>query len=683
MRLAVLLLGLLSSLTAAAAAQDTLAVDSSGRSAAGITLRGTLPDDEVRELLRQYDVLPYEVILTGPTTGFHTVPLEQASLELILELITEARARMVRGAETWPCHLIARLQEMRGRRNVRAAPGERESFARLRLSEIEAARSARERVLRGEGAVHFVKVVGRPENIRRLASDPRVRDITFGRLISNGGRQEFLVGRPNISRQRLPRTTPEVDALSDDEVEARLDRLVSDPPVECREMLRNARMNEPAARPQPADRGAYQAAGLVLRAEARLTTKEGIASHPANTRLPEVVRTVLTVTNPSDRRVETGIRGCTLLLRVYRAGDRVGEPVWDAGRTGQCMQAPMRLSLGPGESRTFEDRTDVWRILGESLSPGRYAFAALFRLADETLEIPAGELELSNRLEGFAYRASTRLVGTTLHATASITNTTSQPVYLEYGDCALSVRAYRTPDRTGEPAWRSEFRAPWDGYGGYDCLAYLATATVAPGATFQPREFQLTVPLIEILGDSLPDGQYYFSASLRLNFARTAEFPAGNMDLSLLRQPLPASRMAESVTYRAETSVIDGAGPATIRTVVTATLRDAGREIGRTSAALRRFSRECPAVLYAYRDRARRDAAPRSGAADWTSARDCGTELQEMVLRGGRPRTFEVRASARDILGDRLPPGRYYFAVAVRTGERAVYLAAGEAGLRR
>jgi hypothetical protein len=680
MRLVALLLGLLSSVTTAAAAQDTIAVDSSGRSAAAITLRGTLRDEEVHELLRRYEVLPYEVILTGPTTGFHAVPVAQAGLELI----AEARARMARGVETWPCHLIARLGEMRARRNVRAAPGERESFARLRLSEIEAARAARERVLRGEGAVYILKVIGRPENIRRLASDPGVRDITFGRLISNGGRQEFLVSRPNIPRQQLPRTTPEVDALSDDEVEARLDRLVTDPPAECREMLRNARMDEPAVRPQPVgERGAVHAAGLVFRAEARLATEEAISPQPGNTRLPEVVRTVLTVTNPSDRPVETGIRGCTLLLRVYRADDQARGPVWDAGRGGQCTQDPMRLSLGPGESRTFEDRTDVWRILGESLPPGRYAFAALFRLADETLEIPAGELELSNRLEGFAYRASTRLVGTRLHATASITNTTSRPIYLEYGDCALSVRAYRTADRSGEPAWRSEFRAPWAGYGGYDCLAYLATATVAPGATFQPREFQLAVPVIEILGDSLPDGRYYFSASLRLNFARTAEFPAGSANLSLIRQPLPASRMAASVTFRAQTAVMDAAGAPTIRTTVTATLMDAGREIGRMSAALHRFSRECPVVLYAYRDRARRDAAPRSGAADWTSARDCGSELQEMVLRGGEPRTFEVRASAREILGDRLPPGRYYLAAAVRTGGRIVYLAAGEAELRR
>jgi hypothetical protein len=270
-----------------------------------------------------------------------------------------------------------------------------------------------------------------------------------------------------------------------------------------------------------------------------------------------------------------------------------------------------------------------------------------------------------------------------LGVTASVTNTTSRPIYVEYGACALSLRAYRTPDRSGEPVWRSEFRASWRGGSTYVCLAYGASATIAPGATFQAREFRLAVPLIEVVGDSLPNGRYYFSATLNLNFARTPEFPAGTADIRLVRQPLPASRMADAVTYRAVTSVVEAAGSPVIRTVITATLRDDGRAIGRTSAALHRFSRDCPVVLHVYRDRSRRDAAPRSGPADWSSARDCGSELQEMVLRGGEPRTFEMRASARDILGNRLPPGRYYFAAAVRGERRTVYLSAGDADLTR
>ena len=54
-----------------------------------------------------------------------------------------------------------------------------------------------------------------------------------------------------------------------------------------------------------------------------------------------------------------------------------------------------------------------------------------------------------------------------------------------------------------------------------------------------------------------------------------------------------------------------------------------------------------------------------------------------MWLQQGDSRTFSLRASARDILGERLPPGRYYFVAVVRAEERAVYLSAGEADLSR
>jgi hypothetical protein len=53
-------------ISAAGAAQDTLGADSAGRAAAGVVLGGKLTDDEVRELLRQYSVLPYAAYLAGP-----------------------------------------------------------------------------------------------------------------------------------------------------------------------------------------------------------------------------------------------------------------------------------------------------------------------------------------------------------------------------------------------------------------------------------------------------------------------------------------------------------------------------------------------------------------------------------------------------------------------------------------
>jgi hypothetical protein len=391
------------------------------------------------------------------------------------------------------------------------------------------------------------------------------------------------------------------------------------------------------------------------------------------------------VSNPSGERVETGVRDCTMTLRAYRPSGTRGAPVWDAARGRQCREGPTLLVLSPGESRTFVASTDVWRILGDSLPPGRYAFAAVFRLADQTLEIPAGEVVLPDRLAGLRFRTEIRLVGTELRAASSVTNTTSRAIYLEYGACALRLRAYRSPARSGAPVWRSERRGPWERRGGYACPAYLKTGALAPGATLQSREFRLRVPLIEILGDSLLDGRYYFSAIVRLNHGHTREIPSGSAMLALPREPLPSSRVAGSAMYTAATDVVDSVSSPTIRATVTVVLPQHPEALRRgiENASLQRYSRNCPLVLHAYRDRARRDAAPRSGAPDWTSARDCGTELQEFVLRGDEPRTFEVRATAREILGERLPPGRYYFAIAVHHEHRTIYLAAGEAELRR
>jgi hypothetical protein len=669
MRLAVLLLGLLSSVTAAAAAQDSLAVDSLGRSAAGLVFGGALTDDEVRELLRRYNVLPYAVHFSGAIGGFRDVPPEQASLELI----AETRLRTVRHAERWTCQLLGRGRPARqSEPHVRPAPGERDLMSRLRLTEAERARSTREGLLRGELAIYSVAVIGRVEDVERLRADPRVRHFRAGQLVRNGLRREFVVPGLWPPRTEPPRIAPEIDALSAEEVRARLDNLLARPLPECRETLRNVDADEPSVRPQPAPgrADAYTAAGLTFHAESRVVARRGLQPGEVSS-----VNVVLTVSNPSNRRIETPIRGCTTLLRAYRAGARPDPPVLDWSRGMQCEQDPTVLALDPGESRTFEEGAEAWHILGDSLPEGRYALTVLFRLADQTLEIPAGEVTLSHAVEGLAFRASTRLADTVLRATGSVTNTTTRPIRIQFGACALVLRAYRSADRTGRPVWDSRQREPWAGSYGYGCPAYLATRTLAPGQTIRPHEFAARFPLAEILADSLPDGRYYFSASLRINHAHTPEFPAGSLRLSLPRPPLPASRTAHAVVYRAATEPAPSP-TAAIRTTVIATLTHAG-------GSRLRYSLECPVTLYAYRSRARRDAAPRSGEPDWKSPQRCGRELQEMWLTRGDSRLLELRTSVQEILGDRLPPGRYYFVAVVREERRTVYLSAGEADLTR
>jgi hypothetical protein len=433
---------------------------------------------------------------------------------------------------------------------------------------------------------------------------------------------------------------------------------------------------------QPQERSA---AGLLFRADVRLIAERATMPVPPGTRMPQAIRVVVRVRNPSNTRIETTVRGCTVLLRSYRVGDRAGTLAWDQGRGIECMQDPLRLALDAGESRRFDQQIDASWIVGDSLPPGRYAFTAVFRLADETLEIPAGELELPNQLESLTYKVDTRLVDTVLYATARVSNAGTRAVYLEYGDCVLSLRAYRTPDRTSPPVWRSEARATWDGAQSYACLSYLAVTTLAPGATANPLERELRIPVIEVLGDSLPNGRYYFSGTLNLNSARTPEVPAGSAELALPRSTLPSSRTVEAARYGAATSLETSTTGPTVRTTVTVTLPwpagvPANQDPG---GAVIEYSADCPVVLYVYRDRTRRDAMPRSGQPDWQSRLNCGSERQKLVKRYGESWTFDVRAAAREILGDRLPSGRYYFAALVRADRRLVYLSAGEANLKR
>lgn len=139
--------------------------------------------------------------------------------------------------------------------------------------------------------------------------------------------------------------------------------------------------------------------------------------------------------------------------------------------------------------------------------------------------------------------------------------------------------------------------------------------------------------------------------------------------------PLEPVRTADLVSYHAET-VVTATIPQTIRARVVGTLEHGG-------GALLKYSRDCPLILYAYRDRSRRDSAPRSGQAEWTSVGPCGPELQQVVLQRHQTKSFEVETTAREILGARLPPGRYHFAVAVRSQWRTLFLSAGQAELTR
>jgi hypothetical protein len=376
---------------------------------------------------------------------------------------------------------------------------------------------------------------------------------------------------------------------------------------------------------------------------------------------------------------------CPMWISVHGGGSwwgQEGRPLeWDQiANGGGCKTTPAALTLASGESRTLATGVFAHELLAARV-PANYRsyFHAHLRVDSSDVVVQADSAVITYPSGDLVPRAATTLFtrDTTryLRTTVTLTNTGELPAYLEYGACAVRVLAYRSADLAGAPAWNSNYRRLWEGTGLYGCPAYLVTTTVKPGAEFSPPELTFESRLIEMLGDSLPDAHYYFTATVGFsNRSPIADIPAGDADVALPRPPMPATRIADLLTYRAQPVTVSVA-PAVVRAEATATLDYAG-------SALVTFSRDCPLLLYVYRDRARRDAAPRSGSADWQQPA-CGSPEQEIGMNRGQTRTLSVAVPVQDILGGTLPAGHYYFAVVVQAQRNRVFLSAGEADLAR
>ena len=282
---------------------------------------------------------------------------------------------------------------------------------------------------------------------------------------------------------------------------------------------------------------------------------------------------------------------------------------------------------------------------------------------------------------GFAFFVDTKLTDApaatnpllrpTITTTAKLRNVRSEPAVVQFGACNVSLAAYRTADRTGTPVWRSAASQPWEGTYGYGCILPLYEKRLQPGEEVSLGAYSTRV--IEVIGDSLPNGRYYFTATVGVSVAPNGiSLPAGDFDLTLERPPLPDSVTHDLITYESATNVNAG----TVRASVSATLTHAGGSVVE-------YPRECEIELVAYRAKDRRDAAPRSGAPDWRASRSCAAGWRQTILNRGQSVLFETSASASAILGSALPPGAYYFAVVVHTRSRNVWLSAGSAELDR
>jgi hypothetical protein len=391
--------------------------------------------------------------------------------------------------------------------------------------------------------------------------------------------------------------------------------------------------------------------------------------------------TTATIRNVDSRERTIELDACPVWITVHGGGgwdlQDMHYLLWDEMRTSDgCAEQAKRVTLGAGSRYTLSASVLSNELLAAGLASNyRYFFHAHVRFDTTQVEVTADSAVISYPTDVVATAATVSLGSrdTTpmLNGAVTIANNGQLKSHVEYGACALRLLAFTSSDRSGAPKWNSDARRPWEGSFGYGCTSALLVRDLEPGGSLS---FNFQSPLIEMMGDSLPDGRYYFSADLRFSNRPNLTVPAGSLDITLPRPPLPAERAADLMVYHAGPVTVDGSS--VLHAHATATLAYA-------NSALVAFSNDCPIVIYAYRDRARRDAAPRSGAADWVQRTTCVTQETSTAMGRGETRSLDSSVPVRDILGGSLPAGTYYFAVAIRAQRNRVFLSAGEMGLAR
>jgi hypothetical protein len=97
-----------------------------------------------------------------------------------------------------------------------------------------------------------------------------------------------------------------------------------------------------------------------------------------------------------------------------------------------------------------------------------------------------------------------------------MTNTGQISVWLNGNWCPVRLRAYRNATRSGRPVWLDRW-----------CPENLPPIVLAPGWS---DSLQVRNSMRRILGDSLPEGRYFFTATLELATPQfqSPELPAGS-----------------------------------------------------------------------------------------------------------------------------------------------------------
>jgi len=267
---------------------------------------------------------------------------------------------------------------------------------------------------------------------------------------------------------------------------------------------------------------------------------------------PTRLHATVTLTNVTDETIHVEYGACALAnLLAFDGPARSGEPKWESAErqdpvTGAQYACPGILyerEVLPGETHSSKELQLLipsyeivgHDLIGRSLPDGPYYWLAQVEINNETTDVPAGQatvkmneppLPRERVAGGLVYQIGPRTTTTPLgiEATLTVTNNGDEHVDIFIArDCPVTISAYRDKARrdaayvAGEPDWRPKGI----------CVLEMDAMRFSSG---ESQQFTVTVPVAEILGDSLDDGRYYLAALVWLR-DQSLWLAAGDVEL--------------------------------------------------------------------------------------------------------------------------------------------------------